>query len=237
MTNEPENDPDIQHLPFFAVSTRFVDGLYSSYYGRVMEFDALARFFVPLQHYTFYLILAFGRFNLYVQSWIYVTAQHHAVPNRKLEMVCMSLFWVWFSFFLSYLPSTGHIVAYVLYSNMITFMLHTQITLSHFGMPTDVIPNETYAEKAIRTTLDVDCPRWMDWFHGGLQFQVEHHLFPRLPRHNLRAAQPLVRQFAKENNLKFHSYGFIKSNQYVLGVLEDIAHQVEALVAPHPHTD
>ena len=25
----------------------------------------------------------------------------------------------------------------------------------------------------LNTTLDVDCYRWMDWFHGGLQFQVE----------------------------------------------------------------
>ena len=24
----------------------------------------------------------------------------------------------------------------------------------------------------LSTTLDVDCYRWMDWFHGGLQFQV-----------------------------------------------------------------
>ena len=26
----------------------------------------------------------------------------------------------------------------------------------------------------------------MDWFHGGLQFQTEHHLVPRMPRHKLR---------------------------------------------------
>lgn len=25
----------------------------------------------------------------------------------------------------------------------------------------------------LNTTLDVDCYRWMDWFHGGLQFQVQ----------------------------------------------------------------
>jgi len=32
--------------------------------------------------------------------------------------------------------------------------------------------------------------------HGGLQYQVEHHLFPRLPRHNLKYCQKLVREFA-----------------------------------------
>lgn len=35
-------------------------------------------------------------------------------------------------------------------------------------------------------SMDVDCSWYMDWFHGGLQFQVVHHLFPRIPRHNLR---------------------------------------------------
>nr|KYP37040.1 hypothetical protein KK1_041805 [Cajanus cajan] len=29
-------------------------------------------------------------------------------------------------------------------------------------------------------TLDVSYSSWMDWFHGGLQLQVEHHLFPYL---------------------------------------------------------
>ena len=38
----------------------------------------------------------------------------------------------------------------------------------------------------LKGSLDVDCPPWMDWFHGGLQFQVEHHLWPKIPRHNLR---------------------------------------------------
>ena len=47
----------------------------------------------------------------------------------------------------------------------------------------------------LATTMDVDCSEWMDWFHGGLQFQIEHHLFPRVPRHNLREVQKLVKAF------------------------------------------
>lgn len=34
----------------------------------------------------------------------------------------------------------------------------------------------------LRTTMNVDTPAWLDWVHIGLQFQIEHHLFPRLPR-------------------------------------------------------
>jgi delta8-fatty-acid desaturase len=129
----------------------------------------IAKLMVPVQHLTFYPIMAFGRFNLYAQSWMYVLSTTHGVPRRSLEIVCMTCFWIWFSYLLSYLPSNYSILLYVLYSHGITFLLHTQITLSHFGMSTDIVDDETYAEKALRTTLDVDCPRWMDWFHGGLQ--------------------------------------------------------------------
>jgi sphingolipid 8-(E)-desaturase len=152
-----------------ALSTRFVENLYSSYYRTVLDFDMVAKFMVPMQHYTFYLIMAFGRFNLYVQSWAYVISTAHAVPNRTLEITCMTLYWVWHCYILSFLPSAWHIFGYVMLSHTMTFLLHTQICLSHFGMSTEVIPNETYAEKALRTTLDVECPRWMDWLHGGLQ--------------------------------------------------------------------
>lgn len=59
---------------------------------------------------------------------------------------------------------------------------------------------------------------------------MEHHLFPRIPRHNLRLARPLVQQFASENKLEMHSYGFIKSNYFVLGVLKDVADQISVLI-------
>ena len=49
VTNAPEHDPDIQHLPFFAISTRFLDGLRSTYYDRLLAFDAFAKKFLPHQ--------------------------------------------------------------------------------------------------------------------------------------------------------------------------------------------
>lgn len=51
VTNEPEHDPDIQHMPIFAVSKRFMHNLYSSFYNRVMEFDDFAKKWIPFQHF------------------------------------------------------------------------------------------------------------------------------------------------------------------------------------------
>jgi delta8-fatty-acid desaturase len=43
VTNDPHHDPDIQHLPFFAVSPQFFTNIYSSYHRRVLAFDVFAR--------------------------------------------------------------------------------------------------------------------------------------------------------------------------------------------------
>jgi delta8-fatty-acid desaturase len=81
----------------------------------------------------------------------------------------------------------------------------------------------------LRTTMDVDCPPWLDFFHGGLQFQAIHHLFPRIPRHNLRKTQRLVQEFCDEVGIPYALYGFVDGNKQVIGRLADVARQVAIL--------
>jgi delta8-fatty-acid desaturase len=115
-------------------------------------------------------------------------------------------------------------------SHMVTGVLHVQITLSHFGMSTaDLGPHESFPQKMLRTTMDVDCPPWLDFFHGGLQFQVIHHLYPRLPRHNLRRAQRYVQEFCDEVGIPYALYGFVDGNKQVLGQLDDVSRQAAIL--------
>lgn len=228
MTNSEEHDPDIQHLPFLAVSKKFLNNLTSSYYNRVMEFDSVARIMIPVQHYLYYIILCFGRFNLHALGIQYLI-MNPKVPFRNLEITGLLFYTVWFSWMLSHLPSWSWILSYVLFSYALTMVLHLQITLSHFGMPCGPTEGEEYAKTALRTSMDVDCPKWLDWFHGGLQFQVEHHLFPRIPRPNLRKVQPYVEKFAKQNGLKHHNYTFTNGNRIVLSALREIANHVSLL--------
>lgn len=58
---------------------------------------------------------------------------------------------------------------------------------------------------------------------------MTHHLFPRLPRHNLRAASKLVKEFAREQNLEYAEFGFWKGNGEVLGVLKGVAQQAKIM--------
>ncbi|KAK5937611.1 hypothetical protein PMZ80_010231 [Knufia obscura] len=235
VTNSPEHDPDIEHMPFFAISHRFFDGLRSTYYDRLMPFDAVARFAIKYQHWLYYPILCFGRFNLYVLSWTYLLSPTQAPRkgparwHRPLELLGHVFFWYWFGYQTLYLrvPSNSTRLIFLLISHMVTAPLHVQITLSHFAMSTsDLGPHESFAQKMLRTTMDVDCPAWLDFVHGGLQFQAVHHLFPRIPRHNLRPAQKYVRKFCEDVGIPYTIYGFGEGNQEVIGRLGEVAKQV-----------
>ena len=54
-----------------------------------------------------------------------------------------------------------------------------QTVITHF--PRDISPGvkPDWVESQAIGTLNWTCHPWMDWFHGGLHFQIEHHLFPR----------------------------------------------------------
>lgn len=153
--------------------------------------------------------------------------------TRPTEMAAMICYWFLFGYCLLWcsIPTWTLRVAFVLVSHIITMPLHVQITLSHWAMPTaDLGPRESFPQRQLRTTMDVACPAWLDFFHGGLQFQAVHHLFPRVPRHNLRKLQVLVREFCKDTGIDYHIYGFRDCNKNVLGRLGEVSRQVEMLV-------
>ena len=237
VTNSPEHDPDIEHMPFFAISHRFFDSLRSTYYDRIMTYDAVAKFILRYQHFLYYPILLFGRFNLYVLSWQFLLMgqgpkKGPAWWHRYLEIAGQIVFWYWFGYKVVYqsIPTAGSRWAFVLISHMVTAPLHVQITLSHFAMSTaDLGTNESFPQKMLRTTMDVDCPQWLDFIHGGLQFQAIHHLYPRMPRHNLRRAQKLVQDFCTEVRIPYAIYGFVDGNKEVIGRLADIGRQATIL--------
>ncbi|KAK1638121.1 fatty acid desaturase [Colletotrichum phormii] len=237
VTNSPEHDPDIEHLPFFAVSHRFLGNLTSTYYERVMEYDFAAKLFLKAQSYLYYPIMLFGRFNLYRLSWDHLIMGRGpkkgiAWWHRWLEMAGQVFFWIWFGYGIVYksIPTNWDRFVFVIISHMFQAPLHVQITLSHFAMSTaDLGPHESFPQKMLRTTMDVDCPTWLDFFHGGLQFQVVHHMYPRIPRHNLRKTQRLVQDFCNDVGIPYALYGFVDGNKDVVGRLAEVSRQAAIL--------
>jgi fatty acid desaturase len=54
---------------------------------------------------------------------------------------------------------------------------------------------------------------------GGLNHQIEHHLFPSMPTPNLRRARPVVREFCAEIGVPYHETGLLRSWAESLGQL------------------
>ncbi|KAI1090485.1 fatty acid desaturase [Rostrohypoxylon terebratum] len=237
VTNAPEHDPDIEHMPFLAVSHRFFQSMRSTYYDRIMEYDAVAKVMLRVQPYTYYILLLFGRLNLYRLSWDYLIMgrgprKGPAWWHRWLEISGQLFFWTWYFYGVLYksIPNNSGRFVFFLISHMVPMPVHAQICLSHFAMSTsDLGPHESFPQKMLRTTMDVDCPQWLDFFHGGLQFQVIHHLFPRIPRHNLRRTQKLVQEFCNDVGIPYALYGFVDGNRQVVGTLAEVSRQAAIL--------
>ncbi|GME68866.1 hypothetical protein B5S31_g795 [[Candida] boidinii] len=235
VTNDPVHDPDIQHLPFFAVSTRLFGNVFSTYYEHFFFLDSLAKFLVQFQGYTYYPFLAFGRFNLYRLSWTYLILDQGPKKGkiawlRYFEIACLGTFFYWFFYLVVYkcIDNWKERIIFVLVSHVASMLVHVQITLSHFAMSTsDLGTSEGFASRQLRTTMDVDCPEWLDYLHGGLQFQAIHHLFPRIPRHNFRKAQKYVIEFCEDVGLPYSIYGFGKGNAKVINKMDDVGKQLK----------
>ncbi|KAI2779324.1 fatty acid/sphingolipid desaturase [Daldinia loculata] len=237
VTNAPEHDPDIEHMPFMAVSHRFFTSMRSTFYDRVMEYDAVAKFMLRIQPYTYYILLLFGRLNLYRLSWDFLLARRGPTKGPAwwhgwFEITGQLCFITWFFYGVLYksIPNNSDRLVFFLISHMVPMPVHAQICLSHFAMSTsDMGPHESFPQKMLRTTMDIECPQWLDFFHGGLQFQVIHHLFPRIPRHNLRRTQKLVQDFCNDVGIPYALYGFVDGNRQVVGTLAEVSRQAAIL--------
>ncbi|EDO48554.1 predicted protein [Nematostella vectensis] len=228
VTNSVELDPDIQHLPVLAVTDKFFNSIKSIYHDRVMHFDGLAKFFVRYQHHLYFLIMGLARFNLYAQSFLLVLSKER-VKLRVMEFVTMVLFWTWYLTLCSYLPTWSTRFAFVFLAHFLAGIIHIQITLSHFsmetynGLPLDAFKENRFLLSQMDTTMDIECDPNLDFFHGGLQFQFEHHLFPRVARQNLRSIQEKMKLLCKKHGLPYRSKSFVDANIEVIQCLKDTA--------------
>lgn len=207
-TNSIDGDADIQHMPFIACNPKIMDRpFFSTWHKNWHNPRGFAeRYVLRFQHIIYYpAILVFARYNLYIQSWIHVYKGNSKMP--RTEVVSLLGFACWVSAMVCLLPTAQERFVFVLLSHAVAGILNVQITLSHFCMEVyygspyshDKGIEDQWVWTQLRTTLAIVCDPWMDWFHGGLQFQDVHHLLPRVPRHNLRAIRPRIQAICKKN--------------------------------------
>lgn len=234
MTNCITHDPDIQHLPVLAISEKFFKGIFSEFHQLKFPFDKVSRMFVSYQHWVYYPILTVSRFNMHAQSLVHVLMHPSAEKTRTYELVSLTIFWCWWVYMLSFLPSWGSLALFYYLTHVVVSLIHIQICLSHFWMETFnaeeqyQLQQASFFEYQLRTTLDIDCPKWLDWLHGGLQYQTAHHMFPRIPRNRLRALQGLIMKVCDKHGVKYHHYGFIEANIMTIKHMKKVAMSARA---------
>jgi delta8-fatty-acid desaturase len=226
--NSLQADPNIQHLPLLAVSEAFLgqSPLFSEYHKRHMIAGPFARAVVARQHLLFYPFMAAARVALYATGLAHLLLVAPASPLVVAELVGISLFFVGLFALASSLPSLAHACAWLALSHAAAGVLHVQIVLSHWTMSTDEGDcGDCWYGRTLRTTMDIATPRALDWAHVGLQFQIEHHLFPRLPRPRLREARRRVTRALEEVGALHlhHEAGFFQANASLLRHLRRLA--------------
>jgi fatty acid desaturase len=103
------------------------------------------------------------------------------------------------------------------------FYMGCSFAPNHKGMPTLVDGHQLdFLRKQVLTSRNVRGGRWVDFTLGGLNYQIEHHLFPSMPMSNLRHVQPMVRAFCAERGIGYVECGLLQSYGQVLRHLHDV---------------
>ncbi|KAK9811695.1 hypothetical protein WJX72_008543 [[Myrmecia] bisecta] len=208
-------DPDIDTLPLLAWSKEMLDTMH----------ERTARLFVRMQHYFFFPILLFARLSWCQQSVAHASDLSKTSKTGWWELLYLGLHYAWFlGTAFSVLPFFKALLFAVLSQMFSGFLLSIVFVQSHNGME---VYSETkdFVTAQVVSTRDILSNTWNDWFTGGLNYQIEHHLFPTLPRHNLGKVQQSIMDLCNKHGLVYENCGMATGTYRVLQRLADVAAQ------------
>ncbi|MCA1715726.1 MAG: acyl-CoA desaturase [Actinobacteria bacterium] len=94
---------------------------------------------------------------------------------------------------------------------------------NHKAMPIlDRASQLDFLRRQVLTSRNVIAHPITDFWYGGLNYQIEHHLFPRLPRNKLREAQPIVKDFCRIHSIAYHETSVLRSYREILQHLHEV---------------
>jgi len=196
LTNEVGSDPDIKLLPLFHFFEDFEPSDFQLWQG-------------------FYYVPMLSMLHIYwlVETW-QVCLRQITSTNK------FSRFWAWADIvgslmhaaFISFLVYTTGRWQHVLVAYMLSGLGTSLVVFAtHYGeerLTVEQVDNMDLLEQTCRTSRNFYgfLPWSLDkeiWFHitGGLNVQIEHHLFPRMPRQNLRRMTPYVKAACEKRGI------------------------------------
>jgi fatty acid desaturase len=120
------------------------------------------------------------------------------------------------------LPWTEAVAFIAVHQIVFSVYLGFSFAPNHKGMP--LLERDStvgFARRQIVTARNVAGGWWTTFVLGGLNYQIEHHLFPTMPRPNLVRARDLVRAFCLQGDLGYCEVGPLRSFRQVVRGLRD----------------
>jgi len=136
------------------------------------------------------------------------------VGKRWLEGALMAVHLLGYAAVLLTAMSPGRALAFAaLHQALFGLHLGCAFAPNHKGMdmPDPDGERRSHLQRQVGTSRNVRGGALTDWFLGGLNYQIDHHLFPSMPRPNLRLAQPLIRAHCVTVGLPYTETRLIES--------------------------
>lgn len=216
--NDDDRDPDVEAGAL----------IFSTSQARAV--GPIGRLLYRYQAYTFFPLLLLEAINLRVASIRYLARAGN--PRRGREALLLGVHLVGYLAAVFAVLSPLHALVFIaVHQGLFGLYLGCSFAPNHKGMPPlSADDNADFLRRQVLTSRNVRGHWLTDIALGGLNYQIEHHLFPSMPRRNLRRAQPIVERFCHAIGVSYRQTGPIASYAEALRHLDVVGRA--ARVAP-----
>ena len=178
---------------------------------------------VRRQGWFFLPLLALEGWSLHVSSYRQALGRR-PVKRRGLEITLLTVRHAAFltAVFLLLPPGLGAAFIAVQVA-VFGFLLGFAFAPNHIGMP--VVPRGVevdFLRRQVLMSRDISGGPLVRFLMGGLENQVEHHLFPAMSRPDLRRAQPIVAAYCAERGIAYTQTSLVESYRVLLTFLNEV---------------
>ena len=189
--------------------------------GQAMEQRGALRGVVRHQALLFFPLLLLEGWNLHVGSMRVLMRN----PRKRLgEIALLAAHPIFGITVLLVVMSPLQAVAFVaVQQSVFGFYLGCSFAPNHKGMPVvDGVVIPDFLRRQVLTSRNLTGGRAMSILFGGLNYQIEHHLFPSMPSRNLRRVRPIVKEFCAERGIAYCETNLFGSYARVLSYLRSL---------------
>ncbi|MER5572262.1 acyl-CoA desaturase [Streptomyces massasporeus] len=153
-----------------------------------------------------------------------------SVKRPALECTLLvAHFVVYFGGLFAVLSPAKALVFLAVHQGLFGIYLGSVFAPNHKGMP--MIEEGTrldFLRRQVLTSRNVRGGALVDAFMGGLNYQIEHHLFPSMPTPALARAQVITERYCAELGIPYHRTGLIASHREALRHLRSVGEPLRA---------